>query len=126
MDFVPKERRAKWKALESIGSLGWSGSAVLGGWLADKYDYSTTFLITIGFQLIGACVHLTMINVVPKDEKKTPRKSTVSKGDGSVDAAASTSSVAADTAVLTPSSVYTKLEEGEEGERTSGTSNDKA
>jgi hypothetical protein len=37
MDFVPKQERARWKSLESVGAFGWCGSAALGGILADKY-----------------------------------------------------------------------------------------
>ena len=36
MDFVPKNERARWKSLESVSQFGWCGSAVLGGYLADK------------------------------------------------------------------------------------------
>ena len=59
----------RWKSLESIGSLGWSGSAVLGGYLADKYDYSVTFLITVLFQFLGSVIQFSLVNVVPKEKK---------------------------------------------------------
>jgi len=36
MDFVPKNERARWKSLESVGAFGWCGSALVGGYLADK------------------------------------------------------------------------------------------
>jgi hypothetical protein len=34
MDFVPKELRTRWKALDEVVSFGWCGSVAFGGWLA--------------------------------------------------------------------------------------------
>lgn len=39
MDTVPRDKRARWKSLESVTAFGWCGSAVIGGALADRYDY---------------------------------------------------------------------------------------
>lgn len=68
MDFVPKEERARWKSLDSVASFGWCGSAALGGWLADKYDYTYTFLITAMLQSIGAAVWCLLLPLVPRQE----------------------------------------------------------
>ena len=54
MDNVPSNRRARWNSLESIASFGWTGSALVGGILADKYSYRFTFAITAALQLFGA------------------------------------------------------------------------
>ena len=70
MDFVPKKKRARWKSLESISSLGWCGSAVLGGVLADSTSYSSTFLYTAGLQFIGVLLQGTLVWVVPRKEQK--------------------------------------------------------
>lgn len=37
MDYVPKKYRARWKSLESVVQFGWCGSAVVGGWIGDRY-----------------------------------------------------------------------------------------
>jgi MFS family permease len=79
MDYVPSSQRARWKSLESIGSFGWAGSAVLGGWLADKYDYTTTFLITAALQGTGALLHLTLINLVPRENAEKEEKEKAKK-----------------------------------------------
>ena len=50
MDFVPKEHRARWSAAESIGSFSWSGSALIGGVIADHDGYRATFVITAVLQ----------------------------------------------------------------------------
>ena len=68
MDFVPKEERARWKSLESVAAFGWCGSAALGGWLADKYDYTYTFLITALLQTSGYLVFSSLIPLVPRQE----------------------------------------------------------
>ena len=49
MDVVPASERARWNAVESLMGASWSGSALLGGFVADKTDYRTSFLITLGF-----------------------------------------------------------------------------
>jgi MFS family permease len=68
MDFVPKEERARWKSLDSVASFGWCGSAALGGWLADKFDYTYTFLITAVLQTIGTLVWCLLLPLVPRQE----------------------------------------------------------
>jgi MFS family permease len=68
MDFVPKQERARWKSLDSVASFGWCGSAAFGGWLADKYDYTATFLITAILQTIGITVWCLLLPLVPRTE----------------------------------------------------------
>jgi MFS family permease len=68
MDFVPKNTRARWKSLESVVSIGWAGSAALGGLIADKYNYTTTFFFTAAFQAAGSLVLIPLMAVVPRFE----------------------------------------------------------
>ena len=65
MDYVPKETRARWKSLDSIMMFGWCGSAAVGGIIADKYDYSTTFLATATFQASGTAVYAYLCFIIP-------------------------------------------------------------
>ena len=69
MDYVPKNERARWKSLDSVVSFGWCGSAALGGWLSDKYDYTFTFLITAIIQTIGILCFFPLIPLVPRKEQ---------------------------------------------------------
>src|SRR5690606_4195158 len=46
MDHVPSSERGYWSAFESLTRFGWSGSAVVGGMLMDKYGYGITFMAT--------------------------------------------------------------------------------
>ena len=39
MDAVPKASRVRWNSLESMTRMTWSGSAVLGGYLVDRFGY---------------------------------------------------------------------------------------
>jgi MFS family permease len=71
MDFVPKHSRGRWKSLDSVASFGWCGSAALGGWLADKYDYTYTFLITAILQSVAIGVWALLLPLVPRTEGMT-------------------------------------------------------
>merc|ERR1711871_1856523 len=76
MDFVPKEQRSRWKSLESIAQFGWCGSAALGGYLVDRYNYSYTFLITAFIQGTSLLFWSMLIPLVPRKE----HSSSVEKG----------------------------------------------
>ncbi len=67
MDIVPKNHRARWESLYSIMTLGWCGSAFLGGLINDKIDYGNTFLITSGFHFVGNCIYLLIRNSIPDE-----------------------------------------------------------
>eukprot|EP00933_Yihiella_yeosuensis_P028656 TRINITY_DN22482_c0_g1_i1.p1 TRINITY_DN22482_c0_g1~~TRINITY_DN22482_c0_g1_i1.p1 ORF type:complete len:227 (+),score=29.32 TRINITY_DN22482_c0_g1_i1:49-681(+) len=47
MDCVPASQRSRWAALNSLRSLSFSASAVLGGWLADERGYEFSFSVTV-------------------------------------------------------------------------------
>ena len=66
MDFVPAKSRARWKALSSISTFGWTGSALVGGVMVDATDYSTTFLITAALQAAGTLTMALLICVIPR------------------------------------------------------------
>ena len=84
MDYVPKNERARWKSLDSVVSFGWCGSAALGGWLTDKYDYTYTFFITAIIQGIGIICFLPLVPLVPRKEQDlavTPEEETEEESD---------------------------------------------
>jgi len=68
MDSVPKNKRARWKSLESIAQFGWCGSAALGGFISDSTNYTFTFLITAIIQTTGIFFYLLLLPLVPKKE----------------------------------------------------------
>ena len=76
MDYVPKSTRARWKALDSISAFGWCGSAALGGLIADKYDYSTTFLATASLQALGTLMFSSLWLLIPRSADVETREAT--------------------------------------------------
>jgi MFS family permease len=67
-DYTPKASRGRCKALGSIISAGWSGSAAIGGFLIDHYGYGSTFVVTGCFQAF--CIPLWLL-VFPLIAKET-------------------------------------------------------
>ena len=56
-EHVPVDQRARWNPFALLSATGWSGTAFLGGVLADKIGYRRTFCITLGFHA-ASCVCL--------------------------------------------------------------------
>ena len=54
MDFCRKRHRTFFSAMESVSTLSFSGSAAIGGVLADKHGYRSTFGVTAGFYVLSA------------------------------------------------------------------------
>lgn len=60
--------------------LGWSGSALLGGVLLDKYGFASTFCITALLQGIATCFLLPLLFLVPRKEDAQDVVSTAAIG----------------------------------------------
>ena len=67
MDYTKKEERARWSSLQTITQFGWSGSAMLGGWLLDHYGFEITFIITASLQLTGTILMSTLLGAVARE-----------------------------------------------------------
>ena len=65
MDYVPKKTRARWNSFDSVTRFGWSGSAVLGGYIIDRWGYGYSFLATAICQGISALVLLLLLPILP-------------------------------------------------------------
>ncbi|KAF4317929.1 hypothetical protein BBO99_00007649 [Phytophthora kernoviae] len=61
MDYVPKNIRARWNALEGLSVFSWSGSAVLGGFLIDAYGYRMCFIITSLVYVAGLTMDMVLL-----------------------------------------------------------------
>lgn len=61
MDFVRREVRARWNALEGLSVFSYSGSAVIGGYLVDQYDYRMCFFITSFVYFAGLSLELFLL-----------------------------------------------------------------
>ena len=75
-----QESRARWNSLDGVLIFGWSGSALLGGILVDKYGFDVTFCITALMQGIGACFLVPLAFLVPRTEAAHKPSASVSAG----------------------------------------------
>lgn len=55
MDVVPSSQRSRWASLNSLRTLSFSGSALIGGYLADLKGYEFSFEVTV-YALVAATV----------------------------------------------------------------------
>lgn len=76
MDFTPSSQRGRWNAIESVTSMTWSGSAFLGGILADAKDYRFTFMITALLYSLGCVAYVPLVALVPRQEARLERAAT--------------------------------------------------
>ena len=79
MDYVQKEQRARWNSLDSVTRFGWSGSAVVGGWIVDKWNYGGSFFITAIIQVLASTMLVLLVPLVPPVEKQQRSLSHVSR-----------------------------------------------
>lgn len=68
MDYVSKADRGKWNGLDGVTRLGWSGSAVLGGWMVDHFGYGYSFVATAALQALASVVWLLLLPLVPVEK----------------------------------------------------------
>lgn len=94
-----QESRARWNSLDGVLIFGWSGSALLGGILVDKYGFDVTFCITALMQGIGACFLIPLVFLVPRTEADHRPSASVSTGAVAA-AGANTGLAATDVQVL--------------------------
>ena len=89
-DYVSKAHRAKWNSLESINVFSWSGSATLGGFIIDRYDYQTCFLVTAALQLCSATILASLLSLIKVETfaAKPPPAAGGGGDDGALDKAA--------------------------------------
>lgn len=94
-----QESRARWNSLDGVLIFGWSGSALLGGILVDKYGFDVTFCITALMQGIGACFLIPLVFLVPRIEAAHKPSDSVTTGAVAA-AGANTGLAATDVQVL--------------------------
>lgn len=55
-DHLEENRQAKWASWDSVTVSGWCASAMVGGFLCDKYGYGNTFIVTLVLQALGSII----------------------------------------------------------------------
>jgi MFS family permease len=68
MDYVPSTARARWSSLHGLVQACWSGSAAIGGWLADAHGYAALFQITAAIHVLGTLLQALLLPIVPRRE----------------------------------------------------------
>lgn len=69
MDFVEKSNRGKWNAVDSFTRFGWSGSALIGGFIIDRYGYGCTFFLTAALQFVGYTILIPLIYIIRQEKE---------------------------------------------------------
>jgi len=69
MDLVTSEVRGRWNSFQSISTFTWSGSAALGGYLADLGgDYRLTFVVTAWIYTFSGLLSLSLFLIFPEEQ----------------------------------------------------------
>jgi hypothetical protein len=63
--------RGRWAGVDGITAFGWSGSALLGGYLIDRCGFAQVFLLTAFLQFLGIMFHMPLLFWVPLQELPT-------------------------------------------------------
>jgi len=75
MDLVHSDMRGRWNSIQSMSGFAWSGSAALGGYLADfSGDYRFTFVVTAGIYTVAFLGYLPLFLIYPKECKAVPQQ----------------------------------------------------
>ena len=72
MDFSERRHRGGWNAVDSITRFGWSGSAVVGGFLIDSYSYQLNFVVTGAMLGVAALLWPLIFVYVDKADHLSP------------------------------------------------------
>jgi len=71
-DFAPKASRGRWNSMSAFQQLGWSGSALLGGFLISSGNgdnYGLCFTVTASIQVVGLALRCLLIPIVATAEQ---------------------------------------------------------
>jgi len=82
MDHVPAAERGRWSAMESVNTLSWSGSAVLGGMLVGAVGLLPLFTVTAFLQLAAT---LPLVVLFSQDKTEGAMDEEEMEGEGSHD-----------------------------------------
>jgi len=63
MDHTPKVNRGMWNSIDSLNSSFWSGSALVGGWLVQKYGYQTNFAVMAWGFMLALLAWMNMLRI---------------------------------------------------------------
>lgn len=72
MVFVPKKHRATFNAINSVLSVRWSGTSIIGGYILDHgIEFQLMFIITMSLQAVAALIWFPIVKLIPKEKCET-------------------------------------------------------
>lgn len=69
MDLVTTDMRGRWSSIQSIAGFSWSGSAFIGGWVAQAAGYRTSFAVTAVVYSIAGVMLLPFLMIKPNERE---------------------------------------------------------
>lgn len=71
MDLVTTEMRGRWASIQSITGFSWSGSAFIGGVIAQAYGYRFSFFVTAIVYMVSFALMFPIMWAFPKEQDTT-------------------------------------------------------
>ena len=69
IDHTSEKHRGKWQVVQRVSDSTWSGAAVVGGIVIDRFGYRKAFIAPLAFHLLGTLCLVPVIAVVKADER---------------------------------------------------------
>merc|ERR1719384_841568 len=69
MDLVTTEMRGRWSSIQSIAGFSWSGSAFIGGWVAQSAGYRASFAVTAVVYTISGLMFVPTVFMFPNERE---------------------------------------------------------
>merc|ERR1719469_1650582 len=77
MDLVTTEMRGRWSSIQSIAGFSWSGSAFIGGWVAQSHGYRASFAVTAIVYSISGLMLIPLWMIFPNERESKVLKTKV-------------------------------------------------
>jgi len=71
MDLVTSNMRGRWSSIQSIAGFSWSGSAFIGGWVAQAHGYRASFGLTAVVYTIAGLMMIPIMLIFPNDREQS-------------------------------------------------------
>jgi len=69
MDLVTSDMRGRWSSIQSIAGFSWSGSAFIGGWVAQSSGYRASFAVTAVVYTVAGLMFVPLLFMFPNDRE---------------------------------------------------------
>merc|ERR1711920_266814 len=69
MDLITSDMRGRWSSIQSIAGFSWSGSAFIGGWVAQSAGYRASFAVTAVVYTVAGIMLLPFMAILPNERE---------------------------------------------------------